>query len=74
MNNRIEYRTYSPQHKKILNAAAKEHYTGRLSLLMKTWTVVIVRLVQAGVTPELLIGNADKLVEFCKKLKGNSHE
>ena len=71
-DNKIWCRLHSPRHKEILAESAEKHYTGNLSGFLKNWFVIIARLVQADIQSELLIINIDKLLEFCKKLRGEN--
>jgi hypothetical protein len=64
-DNNIGCRAYSSKHKKILEEAAKKHYTNSFSGFLKVWIVVICRLVQAGISAELLIANIESVINFC---------
>jgi hypothetical protein len=64
-NNNVGFRTYSLKHKEILEDAAKKHYTGSMSGVLKQWVVVICRLITAGVSAEWMIANIDDVIKFC---------
>lgn len=73
MDNRISYRTLSPKHKKKIKEAARLD-SRSLSSLMRTYTVLIVRLIENSFNPEFVLKNLEEIIDLLeiKKRDGDN--
>lgn len=61
------YCSIPPAQKKLISKYAKEnHWSGKAGSFLRPWFFIICRFCDAGVTPEMVMGNLDKLVQVCR--------